>query len=326
MPIVVSHQPDLNLLARAGYVAGAGQYQQWVEEMSQRERMQERSLQANLWSQQMSQDASMQRMMYGAAYDQARAAQIQAGEQDFRREMADLDAQNRMDLMQAEHKNRRDQMLTEMESAGNADIVKFLTSQADDRIKRIDQALMDGYEFDGDGLAQYQAAQQQIAKIIQDPTVPGITRAQAIYEKSSAIPIPKLKRPNFQQEVESRTATITTPDGRKIVVAPVREMQVLDDGPDKPKGDVHSTPTEMVMKDTRAFADLMKMAAEATTKVEDVTDPETGKTSKKTTTPKPEESAKWAVAYIRAFEAGMSGAKTEAPVFTYNIETGEFTQ
>lgn len=322
MPIVVSHQPDLGLLARAGYIAGAGEYQRWQDEMAQRERMQMRALQSNLYSQQMAQGNAFDRMAFGASIDQQRDAQLQASEQNFRRQMAELDAANRMDELQLSAQLRRDQQLTEMESAGNADIVKFLTSTADRRLKSIDDALMDGYEFEGDGMQQYQAMLQQVAKIQQDPTVPGLTRAQAIFEKVNGAPIPKLKRPSFEQQVQEQTATVTTPDGRQITVAPVRELQVLDDGPEQPKEVKPATPTEMVLKDSKTFGDVMKAAMEALTVTEDVLDPVTQKTSKKVTPPKAEAAAKWAVDYVKEFEKGMQGSAQKIP--TYNRETGKF--
>lgn len=323
MPIVVSHQPDLSLLARAGYIAGAGQYQQWQEEMAQRERMQERALQANLYSQQMAQYNAMERMSYGAALDQQAAIQRQTAEQDYRRQLAEWQSQDRMDQLQMEYKLRRDAMLSESENAGNADIVKFLTSQADNKLAAIDQAMLDGYEFEGDGLQQYQAIQQKIAKIQQDPTVPGLTRAQAIYEVASGAPIPKLKRPSFQEEVQSRTAVLPTPDGRQIMVGPVRELQVLDDGPEQPKQEKFepSTPTEMVTRDTSAFGALMKMAAEAVTKTDERVDPNTGKSTKTVTPPSAEQAAKWAVDYVRKFEKEMGTDGAE--LLEYDPATGE---
>ena len=66
MPIFVSHQPSVQLMAQAGYTAGAGQFMQQQREMAQRERMQMRGLEAEALAQQRALDHDSMRMRFNA--------------------------------------------------------------------------------------------------------------------------------------------------------------------------------------------------------------------------------------------------------------------
>ena len=95
MPIVVQHQPNANLIGRAAYLAGQGQYQQYLDQMAmqaaqmqQRERMANQQMAFQAWQQQQeaarwqqAQQLADRRAMFDANVQYAGLQQRQAFEQ-----------------------------------------------------------------------------------------------------------------------------------------------------------------------------------------------------------------------------------------------------
>lgn len=121
MPIVVQHQPDANFIGRAAYLAGQGQYQQYLDQMAmqaaqmqQRERMANRQMAFQAWQQQQdnarwqqAQQLADQRAMFDAQAQFAGLQQRQAFEANQAQLQRDWQANQYEQLRQANFAERQ---------------------------------------------------------------------------------------------------------------------------------------------------------------------------------------------------------------------------
>ena len=102
MPIVVTHQPSVQTLAKAGYYAGAGEAMQAQQRMATEARMQERQMQADMIQRQM----AMEQQFQGHQMDLER---LRVNNQ-FHMQQAEREEAMRKRLMQLEHDNDLDRI------------------------------------------------------------------------------------------------------------------------------------------------------------------------------------------------------------------------
>lgn len=121
MPIVVQHQPDANLVGRAAYLAGQGQYQQYLDQMAmqaaqmqQRERMANQQMAFQAWQQQQdnarwqqAQQLADQRAMFDAQAQFAGLQQRQAFDANQAQVQRDWQADQYEQLRQANFAERQ---------------------------------------------------------------------------------------------------------------------------------------------------------------------------------------------------------------------------
>lgn len=306
MPIVVSHQPDASLLAQAGYQVGAGEQIRWQQEMAMRERMQMRQIQASLLQQDIREAGVMQRMLAGSMLDSHRQAVYQQQQNDFRRKMADIEAQQRADAMQYEWDRRREMEVMSSTAAENQDYVKFLMGQADNTMSNIRDMLMSGYQWEQpeEGNAKWSSLLNDVEAIMGDQTLSGMAKAQALYKKVNSADLPKLKMPSVQDELEQRTATL--PDG--TVVGRAREYSVLSK-PDPDRDDLPEprTPLEMINRDATFNKSMLDQAMEALKVTKKTPSPTGVGTVETTEAVKPEDAAKWVFDYVTQLQKLMVG-------------------
>lgn len=309
MPIVVSHQPDLGFLAQAGYVAGLGEYQQRQQEMAQRERMQIRGIQANFQSQAFETQAGFARQ--NMDFQQ----QMLMGDAEAKRqkEMFDVERQDKFDMFKMEMEAQRRNEMLRNESFMNRDIAQFYLGQVSDTRKRIDEMLMDGYEFTPEGQKQWESLQAELAKIQEDATITPVAKAEAMYKLTMAkSPIPEFKRPDMQQRVDENTVWKKDEEtGKKVLVGNAREFAVLFE-PEAEKPDKEENPKslrEHVFSGTKegnaSLMSIYKMFQTAMTKTDPVTGAETP--------PSDDEIWKKVDSYITNHDSRMQAAGQQQP-------------
>ena len=226
MPIVVSHQPPMELLARAGYYIGAGEERQRMEEMQQRERMQIRGIEANLLSQQMSYQQQMQRDYAGAMYNAQQNQQEFDNRNNMMERQAELQAraaqlrqEDRNDALMARQKAQNDAMDLRQKNSLEWDQHKFFMGQADDVRKGIQESLDDGMGFaNEDEQRQYDNLMKQISEIQRNPTIRPLQKSQAIYQLTEQLPIPSKRIPASKEQLEAERVIMDDPNnpGRKV--------------------------------------------------------------------------------------------------------------
>lgn len=225
MAITITHGPDMDSLAVAGYYAGAGQDLRWREEMAFRERSQMRQMQLDFMRQQMQQQFMLDRMTFGAQIDQqqqgqrfAQQAILQQDDNNLRRELADLEVQDRIERMQMENKNRLMLQRLAGQSAAEADENEFMYRLADDKMSTINDMLSSGYEFAPEDQQRYVAAVQEIERVMNDESLRPHQKAQAAMKAAQLLPTPTRKLPTpddlYNQAVTEKR--ITLPDGRVV--------------------------------------------------------------------------------------------------------------
>lgn len=135
MPITVQHQPDMRTVANAAVRAGQGQYQKWLDQFNQKERMQQRQLSFQASESEKARHDQYGKMMLQAGINAQRDARhfnqqqqmAQFGEQqrnkraiagmehekamrdagyDQQRNMEEMRFDNRMEAAEIEHNNR----------------------------------------------------------------------------------------------------------------------------------------------------------------------------------------------------------------------------
>jgi hypothetical protein len=212
MPIVVSHQPPMELLARAGWYVGAGEERQRREEMEQRERMQMRGIEANLISQQMSYQQQMQRDVMGAELQAQRdvfqaqhAVDRMAQQEELRQRAAQIRQEERNEALMQRQKAQNEAAAGRFRDQQEWDQTKFFIGQADDTLRDISDQLGDGMGFETDAQQQeYQSKLAEIDKIRNNPSLRPVQRAQAMYELASRLPIPSKRIPTTREQMEEQ--------------------------------------------------------------------------------------------------------------------------
>lgn len=268
MAITVSHQPDFSLLARAGYQAGFGEFLSQERARQQQERMQMRGIAANEHSQQMAQQAAMQRQVTGDQMTFQRQAAMERMNQDFRRELENNHARNRFEELRFEMENKRQMQQMGEEMGAQADVSKFLIGQAEEAMSGIREALSEGYEFEGNGAQRWEAIQREIGILQQDPTISPMARAQAIYRKIfEEAPLPAFKRPEFSEEVEGNTHWVKDPvTGENVLIGRAREFSSLHSSKiEKEEAQPKRITEDDVFGDPKEYRDWLKLADEMLT-------------------------------------------------------------
>ena len=233
MPIVISHQPPMELLARAGWYAGAGAYRQEQEEMQQRERMQIRGIEANLLSQQISYQQQMQRDAWGAQVDAQRQGAQQQHQQDMltrqqemQQKLAEIRQQERQEALQAKLQNQKELSASKFRNEIEWDQAKHFYGESDDVSALIREQLADGYDFETPQQRQeYENKMAEIAKLRNDPTLREIQKAQGIYEIATRMPIPSKRIPTTEEQMREQMVEIPHPNNpnKKLLIAPDRD-------------------------------------------------------------------------------------------------------
>lgn len=240
MAITIQHQPDLGMLASAGYVAGAGEFRRHQEEMAQRERMQERAIQAQLYEQQLQQANYLERQamenearaqMYGmqsqASVDRAQMnawnqQQLARQREEAQRGLFDLNKDHRVDMAERQFRQQREMEILRNANADEADQAKFLFGQADDAMDGIRKLLTEGNTFANEQEQhKYDVVASEIEKIYADPSINAIQKAQAVFKLANSIPIPRVKPPTNEAVIKDRVAYVDDPNrpGVKMPVA-----------------------------------------------------------------------------------------------------------
>lgn len=228
MPIVVSHQPPMSLLARAGYYIGAGEERQRREEMEQRERQQIRGIEANLLSQQLSFQQQNYRDAAGAAYNAAQQQNEMMNRQAMMERQAELQQaaaklrqEERNDALMQRQKMQNEAANLRQKNQLDWDQHKFFTGQADDHMTMIREQLDDGLGFASDDEQRmYDQGMAEINKIRNNPTMRPLQRAQAMYELAQRLPIPTKQVQSLKEQIQQETQWIEDPNlpGRRVLV------------------------------------------------------------------------------------------------------------
>jgi len=272
MPIVVSHQPNMNLLADASYRAGLGQYQQQQQEMQQRERMQIRALQTNLYSQAQAQEAALQRQLIGGEQDFRRQSLLMEEQQKFQREMQREKMQADNDQFRADMENRKTEAMLQRESIERRPIAKFYMNESSRIMKQIDDALAEGMVFDSspaaneEAMRQWMGAKREIGIIQSEGTMFPFQQGETIYQKLVNQPVPSIRAKGFQDELNENMAEIPDPFNPELKRKIIRRGMAEDITPDPPK---QEDPKPQSMKDlifgvsAEAITNHMKLRAQA---------------------------------------------------------------
>lgn len=222
MPIVISHQPPMELLSRAGYYVGAGEERARQEEMQQRERMQIRGIESNLISQQLSYQQQMQRDAVNQQYDMQQMGAQQAHQQDMfdrqeqlREKLAEMRREERNDQLKMKLQSQNELSQTKFKTQLEWDQAKFFSGQASDVMDTIGQQLQDGMGFETeDDEKAYRDMLRQIREVRNNPTMRQIQKEQAVYELTQKMPIPTKRIPPTREQFESETVEVQNKHGQ----------------------------------------------------------------------------------------------------------------
>jgi len=226
MPIVVTHQPSVQTLAKAGYYAGAGEAMQAQQRMATEARMQDRQIQADMIQRQM----AMEQQFQGHQMDLER---LRVNNQ-FQMQQAEREEQMRKRLMQLEHDNELDRIKRTRDAnreaeeqvndnAANRDQAAFFRGAAGQMRDQIQGLLDAGMSFTPEDEQTYKAKLKAMDTIMKDKTLKPWPRAQALYEISQELPIPTVKPPSPQEIINDSVVWMPDPNDktgqRKIAVA-----------------------------------------------------------------------------------------------------------
>jgi hypothetical protein len=212
MPIVVSHNPPMELLARAGWYVGAGEDRQRQEEMEQRERMQMRGLEANLISQQLSYQQQMQRDAYGAQIESAQMqqrgqqqAELMRQQEEMQQRAAQIRQEDRNEALLQRTKMQNELATSRFKDQTEWDQAKFFFSQSDDITGDISAQLTEGMGFETPEQENaYRAGLAEMDRVRKEPSLRPIQKAQALYELSSRLPIPTKRIPTTREQMNEQ--------------------------------------------------------------------------------------------------------------------------
>lgn len=215
MPIVVSHQPPMELLAQAGYEAGAGEFLQQQRQMQQRERMQIRSIRAQILQDQMRQMSADRRsaMSIGANLASQEMARRNA------RELQDIRHKNQLDYLRQQGEQAAALQATRYENALQADQAQALHALASDRFEAISDLISDGFSYSPEAMKQYNEA-LALRKAAADPTLKPIQSAQLLYQASLKTPVPEQPpTDDLQQWMDNNIQPYQTESGAEVLVS-----------------------------------------------------------------------------------------------------------
>ncbi len=278
MAIIISHQPPMDLLARAGYYIGAGEERARQRELEQQERMQIRGIETNLLSQQLSYQQQLQRdamhQQYDAANSQAsfdRQATMQKQQDDLRKHLAQLQREHDIDLAERQMKHQRQQAGARHMDSMQLDQMQYLNGQAEDTLSSIRNLLGQGLEFDTeDELKRYQSVVHQLGVIAKDDTIRPMQKAQAAFELTSRLSIPRKPSQDWEEYVRTSTTKMEDPNnpGQFLLIGRDRsgEPRVLSSpSTDRRTEELQRRLDEQKLKtqqdeaDQRLYQDVVKM-------------------------------------------------------------------
>ena len=268
MPIYVSHQPSVQLLAQAGYAAGAGQFKQQQMEMAQRERMQMRALEfENIRQQRQTQQSMYRAKMAMMGQREANRAQLDLKEREAEWAQAEKEL---------EHKNARDLKLVDQmdkmkienlksRNAQESDVVSQLNSAVIGRLEAIEDRRVRGFRFGKE--YDYTRFQREMAEINKKSDMTPLAKANLILEKAIQLGLPDVPTTDLADQVSMKTVNGSTvavsPDGVKVTKV------------DPPKSSENDIPlaTQIVM-DPAKYAGVVEIARKMATTKDPVTEVE----------------------------------------------------
>lgn len=212
MPIVINHQPSASSLARIGYQAGAGEFQQQQRIMQQRERMQMRQIQAH------------QQMAMFEEFNRDRRAMLQAGaaeqmmkaKQEFEAEQARLDFEDQMIFKKMEEELAEDRAVAKFENAEQTDQRKAFRASTEQHLEAIADAKSRGYVYTEKEEEEVRKLESELLelkgkKLEAFPL--GYAEGRDITVKK--MPIPSMRTKSYEEDLRERMKTITLPNGEE---------------------------------------------------------------------------------------------------------------
>ena len=228
MPIVIHHQPNAALFARTGYVAGAGQYLQRLQEMRQRERMQIRGLQYNQMSQQMAQA----NRSYQLALNRQDRINADQKRQEFQREMGRIQHNNNVDLKQMElnaRKNREIDVLAR--NRQEADQMHWYTGQINNMLEDWTKAAAAG-TLTPEQEIEYGMIKQQLRNAAKNNTAHEIDKLQRTMNWMEQHRLfPEEMKPEDELRKKIVPSNNPTQQDGQIVTTPQGKEQFIPGGP-----------------------------------------------------------------------------------------------
>ena len=233
MPIVVTHQPSIQTLAKAGYYAGAGEAMQMQQRMAAEQQMQERRMQADMIQRQMAADQAIQqqkfeleRMQFGKQLNMQQMQEDHA----LRVRLEDLNHKNQLEAIKIERDNRLAAEELANENAATRDQATFFRGAATQTKDRIQGMLDSGMTFTPEDEQLYKAKLKAMDAIIKDKTLKPWPRAQALFELSNELPLPTIRPPSSKEIIDEQLQWIPDPNDptgqRKIAVSISRNGEV----------------------------------------------------------------------------------------------------
>lgn len=251
--------------------------------MQQQERMQTRGIQANFISQQMAaanrfamQERDMQFRAHQGAENRAFQAEQQDGINQMRRQLADLDQENRLDVLRQQQVNRKEILELQAKNEQEQDVINHLAGAARDTRSMVDQALQAGFEFSSEEeSARYRKNLSDLDRIAEDETLSPIQKAQAQFKITSRLPIPSIKKQDFGEEIESKIHWFKDKNtGRELPITYDRSgsPQIIggykpDDAVVEPEAEMPDAPSlaDQYRTDPKAFTSMFKTFYDALT-------------------------------------------------------------
>lgn len=194
-------------IGQAAHQVGVGSYRMAVAEMRQRERMQERALQANMQSQAMAHQNALERMGIEGQFDRERDER-QVGQQQ---RMFDLQRRGVLQDRHIEQAWEREKLATETENNQQHEARNYFNAIT--TLERQDAERRNlGYSADP---KQQAAWQTQLELIDKDENLDAIRRAQAKWQHWMLRPPVNVPPPaSFKDQMEGQMATLNGPEGQ----------------------------------------------------------------------------------------------------------------
>jgi hypothetical protein len=233
MPIVVTHQPSIQTLAKAGYYAGAGEAMQMQQRMAAEQQMQERRMQADMINRQMAagqavqqQKFELERMRFGKQLNMQQMQEDHA----LRVRLEDLNHRNQLEAIKIERDNRLAAEELANENAATRDQATFFRGAATQTKDRIQGMLDSGMAFTPEDEQLYKTKLKAMDAIIKDKTLKPWPRAQALFELSNELPLPTIRPPSAKEIIDEQLQWVPDPNDptgrRKIAVSIGRNGEV----------------------------------------------------------------------------------------------------
>ena len=190
MPIFVSHQPSVQLMAQAGYTAGAGQFMQQQREMAQRERMQMRGLEAEALAQQRALDHDSMRMRFNAFSRHLTNKQAEAFRGAWEEKRLEMEqAEGKARLAHEKEQGKLDRLLRKQladdasRNQAEADMVMGFRTKRMEIEDRIKDKIESGYEFNEENQELWKEYGKLATATGKQKTVNGLVKEQTLLQR-----------------------------------------------------------------------------------------------------------------------------------------------